>query len=74
MGTEQRLIKHGICQYLDIIIFSAEVGISKHNLEIFKMALHKSGGIPADTYMIGDRLDNDIELASKIGMHTIWVK
>ena len=24
--------------------------------------------------MIGDRLDNDIEPAAQIGMHTIWVK
>lgn len=74
MGTEQRIIQYGIRQYFDIIISSAEVGISKPNLEIFQMALDKSGCIPEETYMIGDRLDNDIEPASQIGMHTIWVK
>lgn len=74
MGTEQRLIKYGIRQYFDIIISSAEVGMCKPNLEIFKMALEKSGCLSTETYMIGDRLDNDIEPAAQIGMHTIWVK
>lgn len=74
MGTEQRLMKYSIRQYFDIIISSAEAGVSKPDLEIFKMALDKAGCIPAETYMVGDRLDNDIEPASKIGMHTIWVK
>ena len=74
MGTEQRLVNYGIRQYFDIIMSSAEVGISKPDLEIFKIALDKAGCIPENAYMIGDRLDNDIEPAAKIGMHTIWVK
>ena len=74
MGTEQRLANYGIRQYFDIIMSSDEVGISKPDLEIFKTALDKAGCIPENAYMIGDRLDNDIEPAAKIGMHTIWVK
>ncbi len=74
MGTEQRLLEYGIHQYFDIIISSSEVGISKPDLEIFKMALEKSKCVPAETYMVGDRLDNDIEPAALIGMHTIWVR
>ena len=74
MGTEQRLADYGIRQYFDIIMSSSEVGISKPDLKIFKTALDKAECIPDDAYMIGDRLDNDIEPAAQIGMHTIWVK
>lgn len=74
MGTEQRLVNYGIRQYFEIIMSSAEVGISKPDLKIFKTALSKAGCIPENAYMIGDRLDNDIEPAAQIGMNTIWVK
>ena len=74
MGTEQRLVKYGIRQYFDVIMSSAEVGMSKPDLEIFRAALDKAKCLPAHAYMIGDRLDNDIEPAAQIGMHTIWVK
>ena len=74
MGTEQRLVNYGIRQYFDIIISSAEAGISKPDLKIFKIALDRAECIPENAYMIGDRLDNDIEPAAQLGMHTIWVK
>lgn len=74
MGTEQRLVNYGIRQYFDIIMSSAEAGISKPDLKIFTTALEKAECIPENAYMIGDRLDNDIEPAAQIGMHTIWVK
>lgn len=45
-------MKYGIRQYFDIIISSAEVGIAKPDLEIFKMALDKSGCIPEETYRL----------------------
>ena len=71
LGTEQRLIKYGIRQYFDEIISSAEAGLSKPDLEIFKLALNRSGCIPSEAYMIGDRLDNDIEPAAQLGMLSI---
>ena len=74
MGTEHRLVKYGIRQYFDVIMSSAEAGMCKPDLEIFRTALAKAECLPADAYMIGDRLDNDIEPAAQIGMHTIWVK
>lgn len=74
MGTEQRLIDYGIRQYFDVILSSAEIGICKPDLEIFRIALDKAGCAPSEAYMIGDRLDNDIEPAGQMGMNTIWVK
>lgn len=72
--TEWRLQKYGICQYFDLIISSAEIGFSKPDLKIFEIALDKAGCAPSEAYMIGDRLDNDIEPATRLGMRTIWVR
>ena len=74
MGTEQRLMNYGIRKYFDIIVASAEAGVSKPDLKIFKTALDMAACTPEKAYMIGDRLDNDIEPAAQIGMNTIWVK
>ena len=74
LGTEQRLQDYGIRDYFQVIVGSAEAGVSKPDPEIFRMAFDKAGCIPEEAYMIGDRLDNDIEPAAEAGMKTIWVK
>lgn len=74
MGTEKRLEEYGIRKYFDIVISSSEVGMTKPSLEIFKLALSTAKCLPEEAYMIGDRLDNDIEPAVKLHMQTIWVK
>lgn len=74
MGTKERLIQYGIHRYFDVIISSAEEGISKPDLNIFKLALARADCTPQEAYMIGDRLDNDIEPAAILGMRTIWVR
>ena len=38
------------------------------------MALDKAECKPADAIMVGDRLDNDIIPAIKLGMKTVWVR
>lgn len=53
---------------------SAEAGCAKPDLRIFTMALDKAGCEARDAIMVGDRLDNDIVPAKKLGMKTIWVR
>ena len=74
LGTEDRLKAWGIRKYFDVIVASAEAGVSKPEPEIFEKALKEAGCQPEHAYMIGDRLDNDIIPAMKLGMHTIWVR
>lgn len=74
LGTEERLVQYGIRKYFDVIISSSEVGCTKPDLEIFKLAISSAGCLPSEAYMIGDRLDNDIEPAGNLKMHTLWVK
>lgn len=48
--------------------------MAKPDPRIFIEALRQSSCIPAETVMIGDRFDNDIMPAKKLGMHTVWAK
>lgn len=74
LGTEERLRNHGILKYIDLVVASAEEGVAKPNLRIFEIALKRSGCLAEYAVMVGDRIDNDIVPAKKMGMHTIWVK
>lgn len=73
-GSEQRLTDWGISKYFDLVIASAEEGVEKPNPEIFRIALERANCLPENAVMVGDRIDNDILPAKKIGMKTVWVK
>lgn len=74
LGTKTRLEQHGILQYIDLVIASAEEGVAKPDKRIFELALNRSNCKPGDAVMIGDRIDNDIVPAKLMGMRTIWIK
>ena len=74
LGTRERIDKWGIGQYFDVVMASAEAGCAKPDPRIFTAALEKAGCEAADAVMIGDRLDNDIIPAKKLGMKTVWVR
>lgn len=73
-GTRSRLEKWGILKYISLVIASAEEGVSKPNPRIFEIALQRASCEPNKAIMVGDRIDNDIIPAKKIGMKTIWIK
>ena len=74
MGTQERIDNWGIGKYFDVVMASAEAGCAKPDPKIFSMALDKAGCEPKDAIMVGDRLDNDIIPAKKMGMKTVWVR
>lgn len=74
LGTQSRLENWGLMKYIRLVIASAEEGVAKPDKEIFLRALSRAECLPENAYMIGDRLDNDIEPAKKLGMKTIWIK
>ena len=73
-GLEERLKDFGILDYFSAIFSSAEFGLAKPDPAIFKLDLQKTNWLPHQAIMIGDRLDNDIAPAKRIGMKTIWIK
>lgn len=74
LGSEERLEKLGLLKHIDLVIASAEEGVAKPDLRIFQIALDRANCKPEEAIMVGDRLDNDIIPANKIGMTTVWIK
>ena len=72
-GTEQRLVNWGLRQFFDVVAASAELGVSKPDQAIFQWALTEANCLAKNAVMVGDRLDNDIAPAKRIGMHTVRV-
>ena len=73
-GSRERLEKMGLLKYIDIVVASAEEGVAKPDLRIFRIALERADCKPEEVVMIGDRIDNDIIPAKKIGMKTVWIR
>ena len=73
-GTEARLESWGLLRYISLTIASAEVGLSKPDLTIFKLAMGRAGVKAEEIVMTGDRIDNDIAPAKSLGWKTIRIK
>ena len=73
-GTAGRLMDFGLMDFIDLVMSSAEEGLAKPDINFYKEALQRAGCAAGNTVMIGDRLDNDIFPAKRIGMTTIWIK
>jgi FMN phosphatase YigB (HAD superfamily) len=56
------------------VLISQEVGITKPDPRIFRMALEGVPGQPHEAVMIGDSPDRDIAGARAVGMHALWVR
>lgn len=73
-GTVSRLEQWGILQDFALIVTSDREGVAKPDPRIFKAALQRANCPAERCVMIGDRLDNDIAPAKKLGFKTVWVK
>lgn len=73
-GLTQRLANWGILTAFRVVISSHDVGTAKPDAAIFNKALAAAQCLPHEAFMIGDRLDNDIIPAQKLGMRTVWVR
>jgi HAD superfamily hydrolase (TIGR01549 family) len=72
-GAKDRFISYGVGHYFKVFISSFDVGCSKPDEEIFRIGLEQSGESVENVFMVGDRLDNDIGPAKRVGMKTIRV-
>jgi HAD superfamily hydrolase (TIGR01549 family) len=73
-GIHDLLNKVGWNRMFDVIIISDEVQLWKPDARIFKMALDKAGCKPSEAAMVGDRIDNDVTPAKRLGMKTVRFK
>jgi putative hydrolase of the HAD superfamily len=64
----------GLAESLDVILDSTQVGISKPDTEIFRMALERLKLSPEHAIFVGDSYERDMIPARGLGMKTIWLK
>ncbi len=69
--ARERLDSMGVLARLDAVSLSAEVGKRKPSAAIFEHALARLGVDSREAVFVGDRLREDVEGASALGMRTI---
>jgi len=64
----------GLAALCDVIIDSAQVGVSKPAQRIFTLALEQLGRMPQTTVYVGDSFERDVLGARAAGLCTIWLR
>ena len=62
----------GLAGFVDALVVSDAVGVSKPDPRIFTMALDRLGAAAQDAVMVGDSWENDIIGASAAGIRAVW--
>jgi HAD superfamily hydrolase (TIGR01549 family) len=63
----------GLAAFVDQLIVSDDVGVSKPDRRIFEIALRRLGVAAQDAVMVGDSWANDISGAANAGIRGIWL-
>jgi putative hydrolase of the HAD superfamily len=61
-------------ELFDDVVDSSEVGIRKPDPAIYRLALERLGGIPAEAAIFLDDLQQNLDAAESVGMHGILVE
>ncbi|MCX7625051.1 MAG: HAD family hydrolase [Candidatus Sumerlaeaceae bacterium] len=65
--------KRGLWELFEVHAISEELHMEKPDPRIFQWALDQAGVSPERAVMVGDRVDNDIAPARRLGMRAIWL-
>ncbi|HDS00960.1 MAG TPA: HAD family hydrolase [candidate division Zixibacteria bacterium] len=72
-STADYLEEKGILKYFDFKEMSGSIAYSKPDYRFFLYIAHRLDASPENCVMVGDRQDNDIVPAKKLGMKTVRV-
>ena len=70
---EAKLNEFGMRPFVDALVVSAEVGVSKPDPAIFQIALARLGLPPGEAVMVGDSWPIDIVGATRAGLRAVWL-
>jgi putative hydrolase of the HAD superfamily len=70
-SLEKHLKQLDILDYFTVRLYSYEFRYRKPNLEMFRTAAERIGESAENILFVGDRIDNDIKPARRIGMHAV---
>jgi putative hydrolase of the HAD superfamily len=60
-------------ELFDLILIEGELGYGKPDRRVYARALAELDVAPAETWMVGDRLEWDVFPAQAFGIYGIWV-
>lgn len=63
----------GLTERIEHLVASGEVGVTKPDARIFRVACERFGVAPADALYVGDRLGTDAIGAARAGLRGVWL-
>jgi len=63
----------GICDFFEFIAIDACLPYSKPDIRFYESALEGMRCTPSGVLMVGDRIDNDIHPAQRLGLRSAWI-
>ena len=69
---QDKLAYCGLAPLVDVLVASEDVGVSKPDPEIFRIALARAGAVASEAVMVGDAWVNDIRGARSAGIRAVW--
>jgi putative hydrolase of the HAD superfamily len=67
------LVREGVAEFFDVMLFSDEVGIRKPDARIFQLAAQQLGSDPSEIVHVGDNLRLDVWGAKNAGFMAIYL-
>ena len=72
-GQRAKIERFGLEPFFDHILIEGEFGAGKPDRGVFLHVLERLNVAPQEAWMVGDRLDFDIETPKLLGMHAVWI-
>jgi HAD superfamily hydrolase (TIGR01549 family) len=69
---EEKLRVTGLEGFVDHLVCSEQVGVTKPHPHIFRVALKRIGASPRSAVMVGDSWDSDVVGAVRVGIRSVW--
>ncbi len=70
---EAKIARLEISRFFDTVVLAGEMELAKPDPAVFRHAMDALCVTAAESVMVGDRFDRDIEGAHRAGMRSIWV-
>jgi putative hydrolase of the HAD superfamily len=68
-----KIARHGLDRFFGVLVIEGEFGCGKPDAAVFHHALATLGVGPRGAWMVGDRLDWDVDGAQRVGLGGVWI-
>jgi putative hydrolase of the HAD superfamily len=72
-GQRAKIERFDLARHFDHILIEGEFGCGKPDQRVYLTTMSSLGSQPEQTWSVGDRLEWDIAVPQRLGLHTVWV-